>query len=114
MFPVRHTDNRLPPKNMVYGLQVRGEAKAFPMKVLERRRHVEDEIGGLAVRIDARGSGRVSAVTADAGKPLAGVVVYWFAWATFHPGSAIWEDQLDARPPTHSPWKEADDDENHE
>ena len=48
---VLRTDNRLPPKTMVLGLDVEGANKAFPLNVLREARVINDNLGGAPVLI---------------------------------------------------------------
>jgi hypothetical protein len=45
------TDTRLPPHEEVAGLSIAGEARAYPLSVLRRRRVVNDELGGVPLAI---------------------------------------------------------------
>jgi hypothetical protein len=99
MFPVRHVDERLAPKEMIFGVRHGGVAKAYPLRLLESHPRLEDRIGDHLVRIELdRDSGRVSAVS-DRGQPVPGVVAYWFAWAAFHPETEVWASAAKS-PPT--------------
>ena len=62
---VLRTDNRLPPKTMILGLDVDGASKAFPLNALRERRVVNDTIGGSPILIiHQRGSDTTTAFLA--------------------------------------------------
>ncbi len=106
MFPAGHVDRRLAPKERVFGFRVGDTVKAYALPVLAEEQHVEDQVGSRRVRIDyAPASGRVTAAILDTKEPLAGVVVYWFAWSAFHPDTALWGGAVAAtpRPPKGAP-----------
>ncbi len=77
MFPVGVRDERLPPKAWVFGLRSGGDAKAFDLDALQRRRVLDTVVGeepvvlvvgaGRAVRAYARGD-RTFAAGADQGE----------------------------------------------
>jgi hypothetical protein len=91
MFPVRHSDSRLPAKELIFGLQSGDQAKAYPLAQLATARQVDDHIGSTRVRITYDpAAARASAVMLPSQQPLAGIVGYWFAWAAFHPNTALW------------------------
>ena len=48
---VLRTDNRLPPKTMVLGLDVEGANKAFPLNALREIKVINDNLGGAPVLI---------------------------------------------------------------
>jgi hypothetical protein len=92
MFPVKHQDFRLSPKDKVLGVSLGEVHKAYPLTLLrEREDPVEDRIGNTTVKVlydPAADSARV--VDAKTGTLLPSVVAYWFAWATFHPDSPVY------------------------
>ena len=104
MFPMERIDGRLPLKEKVLGLRIGDKVKAYPLSSLARVNQVHDQLGGKRVRIeyDAE-SQHASAIDRDSNEPLPGIVVYWFAWAAFHPDTAIWEEGTVARFPPPRP-----------
>jgi hypothetical protein len=91
MFPVRHEDARLPAKEKVLGLSVGKASKAYPLSRLSAAGQVEDRIGAAAVRIDYdREAEHAAVVVLPSGESLPAVLVYWFAWAAFHPDTQLW------------------------
>ena len=61
-------DRRLHPKDTIVGLEAGGEAKAYPMAVLERTRVVNDTVGGRPVLIVHQpASDTTTAFVAEAG-----------------------------------------------
>jgi len=92
MFPVKHEDPRLSPKEKVVGVSIEGHYKVYPLKLLrERTGPLEDQIGKTAVKIlyDPEADS-AQVVEAKSGKALPAVVAYWFAWATFHPDAPVY------------------------
>jgi len=91
MFPVRALDRRLPAKEKVLGLRLGGRTKAYVVKALKEQGRLRDRIGGrkLAVTFDRKAGS--AQVVDERGKLMPAVVVYWFAWAAFHPGTEIWQ-----------------------
>ena len=93
MFEVQHRDDRFPLKEWVLGVDVGGRTKAYPFSVLARRVDARgeliDSVGGkrLRVRYDAA-HGTAEAFDAD-GRPVPGVMAFWFAWVAFHPRTEV-------------------------
>jgi hypothetical protein len=79
-------DDRLPDKLRVVGVEVAGAAYTVPPKLLPsgevRRFRIPG--GALALRRSATG---VEVV--EAPNPAEALVLYWFVWRDFHPGSPI-------------------------
>jgi len=92
MFSVKHEDSRLSPKEKVVGVSIGGHYKAYPLKLLrEHKGPLEDQVGKIAVKIlyDPEAD-NAQVVEAKSGKILPAVVVYWFAWATFHSDTPVY------------------------
>ncbi|EXI82267.1 MAG: hypothetical protein AW10_00715 [Candidatus Accumulibacter appositus] len=93
-FPVRFRAQGYHPKERVLGLEIDGQFKAYPFAELAKSAgtsgSIRDRVGGqpIVVHFDAENA-NATARDAD-GKPLAGVVGYWFAWYAFHPETAIY------------------------
>ena len=90
-FPVAHTDSSYHPKEVVLGVEVGGQYKAYPASELEGLDSMPlvDEVNGTALTVswDARsGSGSVAVAGGDAYPFIQG---FWFAWYAFHPDTAV-------------------------
>jgi Protein of unknown function (DUF3179) len=93
MFDVQHHDDRFPLKEWVLGLRLNDVAKAYPFSVLaktvDKSGALDDAVGQLPVRIRFdRAHGTAEAFDAQ-GRPLAGVMAFWFAWVAFHPSTEV-------------------------
>ncbi len=98
MFPPKRVDGRLPPKERVLGVELGGQAKAYPLVRLERVETVDDEIAGTAVRVESDAAADTARVVRQAdAKPVPTVTAYWFAWSAFHPDTAVWGGQRPSR-----------------
>lgn len=90
MFPVREQSKALPLKEMVTGLIIDGEAKAYPHTALQKHQGpLYDVLGGKAIRILVGSEGQPRFFE-ESGAELAGQPGYWFAWYAFHPNTEIW------------------------
>lgn len=92
MFPVKHQDARLSPKDKVLGLSLAGAHKAYPLAVLRgSKTPLEDRVGGKTVKIiyDPEADS-AHVIDAQSGELLPSMVAYWFAWATFHPQAEVY------------------------
>lgn len=88
--PVTHLDERLDAHEIVLGISAGGRDEAFPLsKLAGAHMPLRVQLGGadLTISYDA-GSGAVSA--SAAGERIPAYNGYWFAWAAFHPATAIW------------------------
>ena len=90
MSPVTHLDERLPAHQRVLGLSAGGQDEAFPLSRLSAAElPLRIQLGGadLTITYDAESGAAAASVS---GKRVAIYNGYWFAWAAFHPKTAIW------------------------
>jgi len=82
----------------VYGIVVRGRAKAYPFLELRQRRVIRDEVAGvpIAIRYDDEA---FSAAAFAGGVQLPGTFSYWFAWRSIHPETAVYSSPRGAAAP---------------
>ena len=93
MFDVQHKDDRLPLKEWVLGLKLGGETRAYPFSVLARRvdaqGRLRDNLGGQPVEIRFDREHQSAEAFDAAGRPLPGVMAFWFAWVAFNPKTTV-------------------------
>ncbi len=94
MFPVAHTDQRLPAKERVLGVWLAdGTARAYPASAFVDKTKavvIHDELGGkpLEVRYDPASKGLAVASASD---EVRWMYSLWFAWSAFHPETTLYE-----------------------
>lgn len=90
-FPVEAGDRRFHAKELVVGVEVDGQARAYLASLLVRNGgRAEDEIAGRAITVAYDESRGVFEWTAP--EDVAVTEAYWFAWKAFHPDTEIWKD----------------------
>jgi hypothetical protein len=90
MFPVEREDNRLHAKEVIYGIELNGEYKAYPRSAVVGSGRIEDELGGVTIVILHEGSGAVTFTRGDTGEVIVKERDFWFAWAAFHPETELY------------------------
>jgi Protein of unknown function (DUF3179) len=88
--PVSHLDERLSAHEIVLGVTAGGADEAFPLSRLSQAAQpARVQLGGaeLTITYDAD-SGEATASVAGERIPVYNG--YWFAWAAFHPKTAVW------------------------
>lgn len=94
-FPVANENNEFHPKEMVIGVEIEGESKAYPFSELEKtgKSIIEDAFNSkdLIIHYDVKSK---SAEIFDAqGNPVPGVTNFWFAWYAFHPETEVFRNK---------------------
>lgn len=97
MFPPSHGDTRLPPKERVLGLELKGETMAFPLSRLAAAKAPLDvTIGGMKVTVRYDSETKTAEALAG-GDAIPAFTGYWFAWYAFHPTTKVWEPERQKR-----------------
>lgn len=89
IFPVENTDDRLHPKDVVFGIEVDGVFAAFREDALKREGVVEGEVNGVLVRAIRDDIGIVDITREDTREVLGRERDFWFAWLAFHPETLV-------------------------
>ena len=89
-------DDRLGPLTEVVGVELAGHARAYPLETLEEHGILEDEIGGVPVRVafDRR---RNRADVETSGEPATVKRTRWLEWSEFHPETSVFSPHRRAR-----------------
>jgi len=91
-FPVATQDDRLHPKDFVYGIVVNGIAKAYTKSALQEHLMVNDDIGGVSVRIEFDPSSESLHIqNMNIGLELIPIPAFWFSWVAQHPDTLLYQ-----------------------
>jgi len=89
-FGAVHSDRRLHPKDVVYGVVVNDEAKAYPLTELKLQPNFADVVGQTAVIISLGADGTVKVTNQLTSEVYRVARSFWFAWVAFHPGTSLY------------------------
>ncbi len=92
LFPIATRDDRIGLKTRVLGVEVEDKFKAYPVEDILRLKNVTDDFAGRSLRLTANGE-EVTITDAKTGQAIVPVHAFWFAWATFHPGTEPYKVQ---------------------
>jgi len=84
------TDTRLPFTEVVVGVEIGGEATAYPLATLRERGSLGDTIGGVPVALTYEAESDRVDVTSG-GEPVAFQRTRWMGWFEFHPETEVYE-----------------------
>lgn len=81
----------LPEKTLVFGIELEGMKRAYPVEELKKLEgSLKERIGEMELIISLDGpDGEVKARGED-GRDIEGLVTYWFVWHKFHPESTVY------------------------
>ncbi len=99
-FPISNEDGRYHPKDIVLGVEIAGQFKAYPLRELAKHQgktggvkkgQLEDSFADVQLTIDYDNEARSAQVKDSKGKVLPSFTAFWFAWMSFHPKSEVYQ-----------------------
>jgi len=91
-FPVANFDSSYHPKEKVIGLEINGKFKAYPFSELEKSgTEISDLFNKVKVKILYDRESKTAQIFDSEGKDIPNYVVFWFAWAAFHPNTKVFQ-----------------------
>jgi len=91
-FPVAHRNSDYHPKEWVVGIEINGEAKAYPFKELKKADiPLKDTVGNKEIIVHFDKDSNSAHITDSNGEQLASLMAYWFAWHAFHPDAKVFK-----------------------
>lgn len=90
IFDVDTEDNRIHPKTVVFGIEVNNSYKAYREEDLIENNIIEDEIGGIKIKIEHFDDGIVKITNIETGEEIVKERDFWFAWYAFHPETKLY------------------------
>jgi len=91
MFPVPHKRLELPNKELVIGVIINGQAKAYPIKYFSKNQAIKDKLGNRSLIVRYSKANKSHKIINAKGKHIPSVLVYWFAWQAFYPDTKLWK-----------------------
>ena len=93
-FQVENEDDRYHPKEMVLGLELKGNFKAYPFSELSKvsKSQITDSFEGrkLIIEFDQK-SYSAEILDANTKEVIPTIANFWFAWVAFHPETEVFE-----------------------
>jgi hypothetical protein len=82
----------LPLRETVFGIELNGVSKAYPVSELKKKSNFADQLGNTEVIItyNPRNNFMIANVT-ETGKIIPVQSHWWFGWKEFHPDTEIWK-----------------------
>ena len=91
-FPVENSDDRIHPKDVIYGIEIDGKHKAYREEdVIAANGLLEDVFNGVNLHIERDTAGIVTITNVDNDKEIIKERDFWFAWYAFHPNTLLYE-----------------------
>lgn len=76
-------------KEMVVGVELDGEVKAYPLKLLRQKKAFTDTLAGRKLAFNLDPATDQLTVLDEAGKEIPFVAVYWFVWKGMYPETSL-------------------------
>ena len=89
-FPIENTNDFLHPKDVIYGIEINGEYKAYRENSLENGVVYDDIVEGIELSIERLNSGEVIILNTQTQEQIAYERDFWFSWYAFNPTTTIY------------------------
>ena len=89
-FPVEHSDDRLHPKALVYGVIIDGHAKAYPATLLREQTKLTDTVGSKKLRITYNPETENLTIVDQTNQRIDTLPIFWFAWVAQYPETGLY------------------------
>jgi len=86
-FPTSGSDDRLEPKDMVFGVEWKGQSVAMLLDELKVKKQMRTQLGSDKIILLYRHGPR--AYLEIEKKEIPGTLAFWFAWSTFYPDTLL-------------------------
>jgi len=87
-FPVNQRDDSIHPKDVIHGIEINGEYRAYREQDIEGT--ITDEFQGIPLEITKHDDGTVSVVRTDTNEEIVKERGFWFSWYAFHPSTSVY------------------------
>ena len=91
IFPVDHEDDRLHPKEVVFGIEIGSVAKAYPQVALKPESEILDVVNNVSLSIVRESTGIITITNLETNQRVPHERDFWFAWVAFHPDTGLFE-----------------------
>jgi hypothetical protein len=89
-FPVEGRNDVVHPKTVIFGVETNGAFKAYKEDDLKELGTIEDDVGGVPIRVERDTSGTVTVTNVETGEEIVKERGFWFAWYAFHPDTELY------------------------
>jgi hypothetical protein len=89
--PPNKNSKTLPLNEKVWGLEINGISKAYPVAELKKISPINDNIGEIEIEINYNSkTKKIEGKELKSGKPLTFQFHWWIGWVEFHQNSEVW------------------------
>jgi hypothetical protein len=90
-FPVENSDDRIHSKDVIFGIEIEGEHKAYRENdVINQNGRIKDTFGEVDLVVERDAAGIVTITNQDTGEIIIKERDFWFAWYAFHPDTLLY------------------------
>lgn len=83
-------DKRLHPKAVVYGIEINGKSKAYPLEKLQEQNTINDTFADTEIQISLNNDGSIDIIDTKTNESIIPIRLFWFAWASFYPDTELY------------------------
>jgi hypothetical protein len=92
-FPVNHSNTEYRRKELVMGLEIDRQFKAYPFKELHRSpERFQDEFEGMSFDVIYDKKNKTARIVDENNQEVPTTLAFWFAWYAFHPDTDVYRE----------------------
>jgi thiol-disulfide isomerase/thioredoxin len=92
LFPPKNIDRRIDFKEIIYGIQINEEYKAYKHSDIVKFKEITDTIKNTQIQIKYENNGEVTFTNKNKNELIVKERGMWFSWYAFHPTTTLWEE----------------------
>ncbi len=87
-FPVENRDNSIHAKDVIHGIEINGEYRAYREEDITGT--IRDEFAGVPLEITKHDDGTITVFRTDTDEEIVKERGFWFSWYAFHPNTTVY------------------------
>ncbi|MAG52964.1 MAG: hypothetical protein CMH62_03310 [Nanoarchaeota archaeon] len=92
IFPIENSDDRIHPKQVIFGIEINGKHKAYQeTDLVLADGKIEDTFNGVNILLERDDAGTIKITNQDTKEEIIKERDFWFAWYAFHPETELYK-----------------------
>jgi thiol-disulfide isomerase/thioredoxin len=92
LFPPKNINTKIDLKEIIYGIEINGEFKAYKHKDIVKFKEIFDTVSDTQIKITINKNNDITFFDENTNKIIIKERGMWFSWYAFHPTTSLWEE----------------------
>lgn len=90
LFKIEESDKSIPPKSVVYGIEINNKFKAYPESAFQEKNIIFDKFQEIPIQGQKSPNGLIEFHNQNTQQPIPHTKTYWFTWTNFTKNTELW------------------------